>query len=251
MKRHAILTPEHVLVELPPAGLGSRFVALTVDFAIIVGASALAAQVIGLFLPAAVAGAAVTTVAFAIGWSYHIYFEVGQQGRSPGKRLVGLRVVDGHGLPLTLQQSFLRNAARALDMMPFAYGLGALACRLDPQHRRLGDLLADTLVIREARKIDYDRRETRSRAFNSLKTPRVLRLLRRRVGLAEREFLLHLVERAQDLTPEARFQLMQDVGTHYREVLGLDDPHLSGENLVRGLAAILAAGRTTSPPAKR
>lgn len=57
MKRHVILTPEHVLIELPPAGLGSRFLALTADFTIIAGVSSLLATVFAMTLPAAVAGA--------------------------------------------------------------------------------------------------------------------------------------------------------------------------------------------------
>lgn len=243
--RHTILTPEHVLIELPPAGLGSRFTALTVDFVIILAVSMLLGAALSPMLPGAVSALVIPTAGFAISWGYHMYFEVWREGRSPGKRLVGLRVVDGHGLPLTFQQAFVRNAARALDLAPFAYGVGAMVSRFDARHRRLGDLLADTLVIREARPVVYDRREARARAFTRLQSPHLLRVLRRRTSLADREFLLRLVERANDLDPAARFELMQEVGTHYRTMLGLDDPHLSGENLVRGLAAILAAARTT------
>jgi uncharacterized RDD family membrane protein YckC len=251
VKRHEILTPEHVLIELPPAGLGSRFVALTVDFGIIVAVAGALNMFVSLVLPRAVGEAVVTTLAFMLAWGYHSYFELRHQGRSPGKRLVGIRVVDGYGLPLTLQQSFVRNAARALDLAPMAYGLGGLVTRLDARHRRLGDLLANTLVIRDVREAVYDRREARSRAFNSLRTPRVLQAIRRRLSLDEREFLLRLVERADALDPPVRFELMQEVGAHYRTVLGLDDPHLSGENLVRGVAAILSASRAgaTSVPA--
>lgn len=239
MTRHVILTPEHVLIELPPAGLGSRFLALVTDGAIVAGVSALISTLLATVLPRAVAAAVAVTLNFVLGWGYHMYFEVRHHGRSPGKRLLGLRVVDGYGLPLTFQQSFVRNVARALDLAPFAYGLGALVCRLDPLHRRLGDILANTLVIREARPIDYDRRELRSRAFNSLRTPRIRRLIARRIPLEERELLLRLVERAEGLDPQVRFELMQEIGDHYRAVLGLEDPSLSGENLVRGLAALL------------
>jgi uncharacterized RDD family membrane protein YckC len=243
MKAHTILTPEHVPVELPPAGLGSRFLALTVDFAIITGVAGVIRTIFVFVLPRAVADAAALTVAFALTWSYHVFFEVVREGRSPGKRAAGLRVVDAQGLPLTWQQSFVRNAARVLDAAPIAYGLGALVCRFDPLHRRLGDLLAGTVVIREARAAAYDRRHARGRTFNSLRTPRVLRVMRRRVGLAERELLFRLVERADELDPPVRFALMQEIAAHYRGVLGIDDPHLSGENLVRGLAEVLAPGR--------
>jgi uncharacterized RDD family membrane protein YckC len=231
-----------VPIELLPAGLGSRFVALLVDFLIVLAFAGFAEWIARNLLPGAFSGAVAATTAFIIAWGYHVYFEVRHQGRSWGKRLVGLRVVDGRGLPLTARQSFVRNVLRALDSAPLLYGLGALSCALDRQHRRLGDFLADTVVVREARTFRYDRRLTRSRAFNSLQTPRVLRLVRHRIGLAEREFLMRLVERADGLSDDARLDLMQDVGGHYRAVLELEEPGLSGENLIRSLAAVLASG---------
>jgi uncharacterized RDD family membrane protein YckC len=234
------LTPEHVPIELLPAGLGSRFVALLVDLGVVIALSAAAAQLVYGVLPRALAGATATTLGFALSWAYHVYFEVRHQGRPPGKRLVGLRVVDGRGLPLTVQQSFVRNVLRALDALPLFYGVGALACGLDPDRRRLGDRLADTLVVRDVRPFAYDRRLSRARSVSSLQTPRVLRLVQHRIGLAEREFLLRLVQRADALSEEARFDLMQEVGDHYRAVLQIDEPGLSGESLVRGLAALLA-----------
>ena len=83
--------------------------------------------------------------------------------------------------------------------------------------------------------------------FNSLRTPRLLRLVRHRVGLEEREFLAALCLRADGMEDRARFDLMEDVGRHYRARLGIEDPHLSGESLVRGLAGVLFAEQTTAP----
>jgi hypothetical protein len=86
---------------------------------------------------------------------------------------------------------------------------------------------------------DVSRRFADARRFNSLRQPRVLRRIRHRVGLEEREFLLGLSPRAAKMEPKARFDLMEEVGGHYREALEIDDPHLSGENIVRGHTAIL------------
>lgn len=241
MKRRErlILTPEHVQIALAPAGLGSRFLALVVDSSLLMASGGFAAVLASTLLPAPIGPIAGAAAAFVIVWGYHVYFEVRHQGRSPGKALVGIRVVDGRGLPIGLEQSFVRNVVRALDFAPLGYGLGALAAQLDAEGRRLGDVAADTLVIREGRSFEYDRRGPRSLEFNSLKTPRVLRLLRRRVGLEEREFLAALCMRAEGLEARARFDLMEEVALHYRRKLEIDDPRLSGENLVRGLTAIL------------
>ena len=238
-----IVTPEHVEIRLEPAGLGSRFIALMVDLVLVGALSTTVAQLTLSLLPAA-PGALVRALALLVlTWGYHVYFEVRHAGQSPGKRIMGIRVVDGRGLPLSAQQSFVRNVLRVLDALPIGYALGAGVSQLDGLRRRLGDIAADTLVVREGRVPEHERRVARARAFNSLRTPRVLRLIRHRVGLEEREFLSSLCLRAEGLEDRARFDLMDEVGRHYRAKLEIDDPHLSSENLVRGLTGILFSAR--------
>jgi uncharacterized RDD family membrane protein YckC len=241
-----ILTPEHVEIRLEPAGLGSRFIALVVDFSLVLGLTALVSQLTRRTLPGAAGIIAEAVLLLLLTWGYHVYFEVRHQGQSPGKRIVGLRVVDGRGLPLSVEQSFVRNVVRTLDALPIGYALGALACLLDRHRRRLGDIAADTLVVHERPTEVYERRATGVRAFNSLRTPRVLRLVRHRVGLEEREFLAALCLRADGMDERARFDLMEEVGRHYRARLGIEDPHLSGENLVRGVAGVLFADQAAA-----
>ena len=115
---------------------------------------------------------------------------------------------------------------------------------MDRHRRRLGDIVADTLVIEEFQAADPSRAIADARRFNSLQTPRVLRRLRKQVGLEERELLLSIVLRADALDPQARFDLMEEAGGYYRRTLEIDDPHLSGENLVRGLLSILYTDRS-------
>lgn len=244
-RERRIVTPEHVEIRLEPAGLGSRFIALLVDFVLVTALSATISQVTLLVLPAAPALLVRALLLLVLTWGYHVYFEVRHAGQSPGKRIAGLRVVDGRGLPLGLEQSFVRNVVRVLDMAPLGYALGGVACLLDPERRRLGDIAASTLVVREARTPSFERRATRGRARSYLRTPRLVRLVRHRIGLEEREFLAALAVRAEGLEDRARFDLMEEVGRYYRERLLIDDPSLSGENLVRGLAGILFSERGT------
>lgn len=234
-----VLTPEHVPIRLFPAGLGARFLALMIDTAINWAVVILTAMLIGVLSPGLL-----MIFNFLVQWGYHMYFEVRHHGRSPGKRVCGLRVVDSRGLPITFQQSFVRNVIRALDFAPVFYGVGGLVSMMDRHRRRLGDIVADTLVIEEFQAADPTRAIADARRFNSLQTPRVLRRLRKQVGLEERELLLAIVLRADALDPKARFDLMEDVGGHYRKTLEIDDPHLSGENLVRGLLSILYTDRS-------
>ena len=244
MKPRLVLTPEHVEIRLQPAGLGSRFLAITIDVLLMMSVSGtlltLCAQ-----LPGAIAMPLWMSATFLLWWGYPIYFEAAHDGRSPGKRALRLRVVDGRGLPLTLGQCFVRNVVRVLDSAPAFYGLGALAGLLDPHRRRLGDVAADTLVVAEGRSEDPDPAAVLSPEYNSLRTPRVMRMVRRRLGLEEREFLAALVRRAPELEEAARFDLMEEAGEWYRQRLELRDLPLSGEQIVRGLNAVLV------PPLKR
>lgn len=238
-RARVVLTPEHVEIRLEPAGLGRRFLALLADLVLVVAASSLVGTLAGTLLPGGLGPIVRALALLALTWGYHVYFEVRHQGQSPGKRMVGIRVVDGRGLPVSAEQSFVRNVVRVLDALPVGYALGAVACGLDPLGRRLGDLAAGTLVVRESVPATYERRAGRSRTFNSLRTPRLVRLARHRVSLEEREFLAELCLRAEALDERARFALMEEVGRHYRARLGIDDPHLSGESLVRGLTAAI------------
>jgi uncharacterized RDD family membrane protein YckC len=240
-----ILTPEHVEIELLPAGLGSRFLAFVVDLTLVLAVSSLSGQLLVSLLPGGFGMVVYGILWLGLQWGYHVFFEVRYAGVSPGKRAVGLRVVDGRGLPLSLEQSFVRNALRAVDALPVGYAVGAVACLFERYGRRLGDVVADTLVVRDARFGVFDRRMAGGRAFNSLRTPRLLRLIRHRVSLEEREFLGAVCLRAPELEDRARFDLMDEVGRFYRDRLEIEDTHLSGENLVRGLAGVLFAERST------
>jgi uncharacterized RDD family membrane protein YckC len=241
-RERRILTPEHVGLRLTPAGAGSRLAALLLDFAIITAGIAALYSLLGRLLPRAVSGALAATLAFVLQWGYHVYFETQHQGRSPGKRATGLRVVDGRGLPITVQQSFVRNIVRVVDFLPFFYGVGGLFCLFDSDGRRLGDLAADTLVVEERQPLSAADRVTAERRIDDLAETGGMELARRirhRVGLEEREFLATLCQRASRLDDRARYDLMEQVAAHYRQKLEIDAPHLSGENLVRGIAAVL------------
>lgn len=234
-----ILTPEHVPIRLSPAGLGSRFLALMVDVALVLGVSGMISKVVEPVFSPGVAEAVMTTAAFILFLAYPIYFETRNQGRTPGKRLFGLRVVDGRGLPITMEQSFVRNILRTLDFAPAFYGLAGIVALFDRDRRRLGDILADTLVVHERIPLRPEGQIRLERRFNALRTPATARRIRQRVTLEERELLLTLCLRADRLEQSARYDLMEEVGSHYRQRLEIDAPQLSNENLVRDLTAVL------------
>ena len=144
-----IATPEGVELELTLAGAGSRFVSaladLTIQILILIGAGIALSQI-------GKAGAALLAlVSFAVVTTYDVLFEVFASGRTPGKRMNGLRVVRSGGEPVRFVTSAIRNALRAIDFLPFAYVIGAVTILATRNNQRLGDIAAGTLVVRERR----------------------------------------------------------------------------------------------------
>lgn len=158
-----VVTPENIPLRLELAGLGSRFGALLVDLAI---------QVATLFVVLIVGGivaaftqtfwssgagrvlsgwltAGAVLLGFAILFGYFILFETVWNGQTPGKKIFRLRVVRDGGYPLTFLASATRNLVRLADFVPMAFAAGALSVFFHPQYKRLGDLAAGTVVVKE------------------------------------------------------------------------------------------------------
>ncbi len=148
-RRIALETPEHVKLEYQLADLGSRAAALAVDLAIIVAAMLLVALV---FRYTGGFGQAVLyIVGFFAVWGYFLFFEAVWDGRTPGKRALGLRVLHDGGEPLSFQGSVLRNLIRIVDLQPGLTGMaGAASILFNRRAQRLGDLVAGTIVVRDA-----------------------------------------------------------------------------------------------------
>jgi uncharacterized RDD family membrane protein YckC len=147
-----IATPEGVSLELPLAGVGSRFVALLVDTTLqLLGLIALAI-LLSVLGAGSFTGAAVFALAFfAVLFVYPVAFELGAAGRTPGKRWSSLRVVCDDGSAITFRASALRNLVRPVDALPGFYLVGAVAIFASRGNQRLGDLAAGSIVVREPR----------------------------------------------------------------------------------------------------
>jgi uncharacterized RDD family membrane protein YckC len=246
-----ITTPEHVPIRLEPAGAGSRMLAALIDFSVTSAAAIVAGVLTAQLAGRGVAQAVSITAGFVFPIAWHLWFETRGHGRTPGKRALSLRVIDARGLPVSLHQSLARNVVRTLDFLPLFYGVAAIVSLFDGQRRRLGDVVAGTLVIREAQPLAYQPHLAAARRHNSLRTPRVVRMIRHRISLEERELLLTLCLRAEKMQPSARYDLMEHVAAVYRRRLGIEDEQISGENLVRDLTAVIFEPRELAPSAGR
>jgi uncharacterized RDD family membrane protein YckC len=155
-----IETPEQIDVALEVAGIGSRYMAQAIDWAVkFVAIFAIA--IVGVIVVAlldlqlndrtaqAMAGALFLAAAYLLALGFDIYFEVRRDGQTPGKMVAGIRVIREGGGAIDFASASVRNLVGLADFLPFFYLLGALVMMLNAKGQRLGDMAAGTLVIRE------------------------------------------------------------------------------------------------------
>lgn len=163
----SIRTPELVAIEFPLAGIGSRFVALFIDYLIQVAAAFILILIFVLFVSATagsrpvhstIAGspnsgkwaiAIAIAIPFLFQWGYFTLFEAFWRGQTPGKRIMRIRVIQQTGRPVGVFESLGRNLTRIIDMLPTFYIIGVIVMFLTRRQQRLGDLVAGTLVVHE------------------------------------------------------------------------------------------------------
>lgn len=151
-------TPEQVALEFSLATVGSRFLALAIDSLIQFGAAAVlfVLALVGTWLSSAAIVAARPWVlaglvlgVFVIYYAYFAVFETIWNGQTPGKRVIGLRVIHTSGRPVSAFEAILRNVVRIADQMPGIYAIGITSVFLTERSQRLGDLAAGTVVVHE------------------------------------------------------------------------------------------------------
>ena len=138
-------TPEGIAILLRPAGAVARGLAYSLDFAI-----RFVVVVVGAMLLSRIQGMGTglwMVLLFAIEWIYPIVFELLPGAATPGKRAMGLLVMMDTGLPVTPSASVTRNLLRGADFMPFMFAFGLLSMLLRRDFKRLGDIVAGTVVV--------------------------------------------------------------------------------------------------------
>ena len=157
IEKLTIETPEQIELEFPVAGLGSRGMALLLDTLIQLMVAIVVIVLVELISPDltrhwATAGkwviAAAIFALFCLYWGYFAIFEVFWNGQTPGKRQAKIRVITASGRPITVFEAIARNFLRAVDSQ-LGYVVGAIAIVVDKKNRRLGDLVAGTVVVHE------------------------------------------------------------------------------------------------------
>jgi uncharacterized RDD family membrane protein YckC len=195
-----VATPEGIELTLHLAGPVPRAMARAIDLAIrieIVFAVMLAALQFG-----AAGWGVVLLTAFFVEWLLPAWFEAAWRGQTPGKRAMGLTVLNDDGTPVRWAGALTRNLLRAVDFLPFLYGTGLVSMLMNRDFKRLGDLAAGTVVVYQPDKVDEKKDIPASPAI----APPVA------LSLEEQRALLELAERSATLTQE-RFEELAELPT--------------------------------------
>lgn len=239
----SVTTPESIAFQYDLAGLGSRFLAVAIDF--IIQCAILALIVLGFWLLSLAGGsthsvsadktpgwagsaaiAFIVFIVFAIFFGYFILFEGLRGGRTPGKQLMGIRVVRDGGYPLDLGSSTIRNLVRVLEAALGCYLIGAISAMVSAENKRLGDFAAGTIVVRDARVASLT-------AIQEASQGESLSMLTK----SEHELIDKFVARRAMLAPAQRVLIASRIASRIRPRLSEDLRRLDDEELLARLSA--------------
>lgn len=233
------------MFSLPLAGPTSRFLALCIDLACITAATKTIEQLFGVFKIFSAGQALFAVLFFVLSVGYGIAMEWLWRGQTLGKHLVGLRVMDEHALRLEFSQIVVRNLLRFIDGLPLFYLVGGAACFLTKYSQRLGDLAANTIVVRDIKTPQPDLSQLQGGRYNSMLEHRHLAArLRQRVPPSAATIALDAILRRDQFEPRARVELFEDLAGYFRGLVEFPAEaieQLSDEQYVRNVAEILFA----------
>lgn len=235
------------------AGVGSRFLALAIDSLIqagvglvvvvgfLVGFGTLAA--FGRDYSTVWMAAVLVAVIFLLTFAYFATFEIVWNGQTPGKRIVGIRVIKESGRPLTAAETIGRNFLRIVDQLPGFYGVGVLVALLNDKNKRLGDFVAGSIVIRETPFEKVKPIWTSRRSTNPLVaqvdagTLPVLQGAGAGITIEELALIETFLHRRSDLAPEVRSRMAEQILERVKDKVPAEAAsQLSTETILESLA---------------
>jgi uncharacterized RDD family membrane protein YckC len=218
-----IQTPEQTSLEFPLAGIGSRFLALAIDYLLqaagywVLAMIAIAAFSLATFAQRASLWtmAALVFVFFSIQLGYFAIFETIWNGQTPGKRWTHLRVIKDSGRPISAYDAILRNLLRIVDILPSLYATGVITMLISSENKRVGDYAAGTVVVHEKPLEGLDSVWNHSSArVEVLPVMQVTQLTVEELRLVET-----FLDRRQSLAPDVRWSMARQIAAQLGERL--------------------------------
>lgn len=220
--RLELVTEDSVSFSVRLASPVLRAFAIGIDLLVVFGAMSLVrlALLFTLALGEDIHGALMLIAGFVFYLGYFMLMEWAWQGQTLGKKIMGLRVMDASARRLTAPQIVVRNLFRAIDMFPLFYAAGGVAAMCNRRFQRLGDLAANTLVVRTHRHAHPPVRNLRDVKYNTLRDhPRLEAALRRDIGPQEALLLVRALLRRDELDPAERVRLYRELADYLKEKL--------------------------------
>lgn len=240
-----IRTPEGIIFPLLLAGPIARFLAWSIDIGCILTLQMIVGTLLNVLniLNADVIVAFGVISYFGLSTLYPIVLEWFGRGQTLGKRVLKLRVMDVQGLRLQFSQIVVRNLLRFVDYLPLFYLVGGVSCLLSRYSQRLGDLVANTIVVRSPRIHEPDVSQILSGKFNSFREyPHLAARLRQNVSPQEAGVALQALVRRDELDPVARVELFKEIAGHIKTLTTFPPEAVDGltdEQYVRNVVDIL------------
>ncbi len=241
-----ISTPEGVIFNLALAGPVSRSLAWLVDAVAIIVATKTSMGLVGAMglISRDLSWALFIMVAFVVNTGYAIALEWLWHGQTLGKRVMGLRVMDVRGLRLQLSQVIIRNILRVVDSLPGFYLVGGVACLINRYLQRLGDVAANTIVIKETKVIEpnLDLILEKNRYNSLMGHSHLVARLRQQVSPEEAGLALQALIRRDELAPETRVTLFNEMAAHFKAKVFFPQEAtdgISNEQYVRNVVDLL------------
>jgi uncharacterized RDD family membrane protein YckC len=245
-----IRTPEGIAFPLLLAGPITRFLAWVMDAACIAAAVILLRSVFSILglVNADFANALFVIAFFLLSIGYPIFTEWRWRGQTVGKRLFRLRVMDVQGLRLQFSQIMIRNLLRFVDTLPILYTVGGIVCFFSKKAQRLGDIAANTIVVRAPHLDEPDLRQILGGKYNSFRDyPHLSARLRQRLSPEEAGIALNAILRRESLAPASRLHLFEQIASHLKNVVEFPQEAAEGltdEQYVRNVVDILFQKRS-------
>lgn len=252
-ERYLLRTPENVTFDFELAQVPSRALAWVIDAFVIAGLiTAVLTIVSALAAVGGYAAALAFVAAFLIQWGYGAVLEWWWGGQTLGKMALGLRALSDDGTRLTFLQAVIRNLVRVVDALPALFLLGGVSSLVERSGRRLGDLAAGTVVVRERHTPAPSTIVPPSERYNSFVEDHAIALAVRRITAPEREVMVRLSLRRDRLPLPVRKALFDRLAEHLQARIGVDrPPHFSPEKYVLNLTAVALGQRHGDAPAHR
>jgi uncharacterized RDD family membrane protein YckC len=239
--KHTIETPEQIGLHFAVAGVGSRLLAILIDTLIQTGIGIAAGiAIFGIIIAIGPAGAPsvwllalAAFAAFLLLYGYFAIFEILWNGQTPGKRIIGIRVIKESGRPLTPAETIGRNLMRIVDQMPAMYAIGIVTMFLNGRNKRVGDLVAGSIVIRESKK-DKQAPWLATQSPQPVSAP--AHAGAQRISMDDLRLMDTFLNRRHEMEPDIRSRMANQILARLRSQLEIPEDGRPAEELIQTLA---------------